>query len=205
MDNPDPSINDLELKDPATLTDEEIDIIISRADDLNLYQGLNFVNGEGGIITLHNTYEYSTLECALRFLARKWFDLTFLLLIDGIMADGNLRRTEAIAPYALTNFIERQLVERTDPVYKKDRQGEAYARRLEKLKPKANLILGNSTDESAWSKKAEKISLKAGVPAILARHPTLPPDGKIIKTHHQHMTAIMEKCLEFQKRLKNVP
>ena len=119
-------------------------------DDLNLWMGADYRPG-GILICLRNTYKYSTRECVQRFYDREWFDNSLLKLVDGVICQRGQSREQAMAPLAITNFVERILADASTPPNRDDyeKSKEPFRQRLRRLQPGVALLGGN--DVQKWA------------------------------------------------------
>lgn len=78
--------------------------------DHNLWRGSEYVRGKGVLLCLRNTYAASTHDCAQNFRDRvpDWFDYSFGIMVGWIIGRKGQTREQAMAPIAITNFVERQ-------------------------------------------------------------------------------------------------
>jgi hypothetical protein len=119
-----------------------------QVEDSNLWKGGLYVAERSSLIVLPNTYEGSTKQCMEDFL-RGEPDLTFLMLVGGVICRGFLREEKysVLAKIAITNFIERIPESNDDKPTAEDcdKSRGPFRRRVERLKPCAALVLGSET------------------------------------------------------------
>jgi hypothetical protein len=140
---------------------------------------------ESGLITLCNTYgKFSTLESMAKYLKGTWFDHSFLVLVDGLLSDGTLSRRDAIKPYALTNFVEENDIDRDKGPSRAqvDASSKPYRHRLRKLRPAACLVMTGNSCYDVQEKAIEAIKDELKYEPIVTRHPgALLRNGELLR------------------------
>jgi hypothetical protein len=119
--------------------------------DMNLWKGPGYRKGSSGLITLRDTYEWSTERCMESFLAGntdqtfgwllRWGYGVFEPTVKPRKARGQSTRT--LESCALTNYLEKIYPknETDHPTQDYEDSRERYGERIELLKPAANLII----------------------------------------------------------------
>jgi hypothetical protein len=151
-----------------------------------------------GIVTLHCSYYDNTDVCMNKFLKWKWWDQSFLFLVNGLLAtDENCGRREALKGLAIVNFCYHYYdAPGWPPAEDHDASKKPYADLLRKLKPAANLIMAN---RDTVNPNSSVNSLVAGMTMVVNKN----QDSQIEIFETYHPNALQNGKL-FDEMLKEV-